>query len=788
MAKITDDQLVAICQSQLDATSTQGELSEQRSDAMDYYLGQPYGDEVEGRSKIVTREVMETVEWVMPSLMRIFADTENLVTFDPVGPEDEEQAEQETDRINYEFWKNNRGFYNLYTFCKDALLSKTGVLKVYWDDDETDERETYSGLDDVELSQLLDDATVEREVLEAEQRPEGWHCVFRTTRKRGRVRLEPCPPEEFGVSREARSPYAQDAQFCFHRTRKTYSDLLAMGYPAKLIDTLPSHDDVDTEERLSRRHLDDEVDYLGYAMHKSMRQYWITECYLRADRNDDGIAELLQVRLVTGAVSSSARLLGVEEADNIPFITAAPILLTHKFFGLSLADITMDLQRIKSTLLRQVLDNLYISNNGRTVMNDAIVNLDDVLTSRPGGVIRYSSDMPWQNYIGAMPSPQIPPETFGMFEYLDEQRKQRTGVGDEVAGLDKAALANVNTGVAALAYDAARSKIELMARIIAEIGLRPLFRLMHEILQKNSDKPQVVRLRNKWVQVNPGEWRTRENLTVNVGVGSVSRERKMMALERVMEIQAQAVGGGGLGTLVMPQHLYRAASDYTEQWGLEPSLYWQDPAQVPPPQPEGPSVQDQLAMTQMQALAIDAQAKRERNQVDLLKVQMDAQRSEREAAIKAQELQLKGEMESLKARLATLKGETDAAGKVASMQAEQERRNVEAALSTMSQRLEHLRHERDREVDVYKIQMDAMTKMSAAQPAQAAGGNGEMGELVVKLQESLEALTERLGTTEAELARARSPKAVKRDAAGRAIAVGDLPIVRDERGLIASIG
>jgi len=161
----------------MEVTSTIGrwgsEISNERAVALDYYLGEEYGDEVEGRSQVITREVMETVEWILPSLVRIFADADNLVVFDPVGPEDEQQAQQETDVVNYVYWKQNKGFYNTYTFLKDALLSKNGILKVWWDDEEIEEREEYTGLDELGIMQLMADPTVTREPLEVEMAEDG---------------------------------------------------------------------------------------------------------------------------------------------------------------------------------------------------------------------------------------------------------------------------------------------------------------------------------------------------------------------------------------------------------------------------------------------------------------------------------------------------------------------------------------------------------------------------------------------------------------------------------------
>jgi hypothetical protein len=281
---LTDDEVAALCNSELDASAGYqgGELSEERSTAMDYFMGEPYGDEQNGRSQVVTREVLETVQGIMPSLMRIFAEQDNLVQFMPVGPEDEQQAQQETDVVSHIFWNENQGFYNLYSFCFDALLSKTGILKCWADKTESVEREEYEGLDDIQLGQLLMDEYADREVLEYELTDEGYNVVFKTTRDECKIKIAPIAPEEFGIAREARSPYVKDANFSYCRFQKTIGQLVEEGYDLDQLASLSSESDTFSEEELARRNLTDESD-LTAANHISMRNVWVTECYIRID-------------------------------------------------------------------------------------------------------------------------------------------------------------------------------------------------------------------------------------------------------------------------------------------------------------------------------------------------------------------------------------------------------------------------------------------------------------------------------------------------------------------------
>ena len=800
--KLSDSEVVSICRAEITNASgyTSGELSDQRSQAMDYYLGEPLGNEVEGRSQIRTRETLETVEWVLPSLIRLFTDSDNMVLFDPVGPEDVEQAKQETEMVNHVYWKENRGFYNTYAFCKDALLSKNGIMMAYWDDTEEEEREEYCGLDDFQLGMLMEDDQVERELIEIEFK-DGYYDATFLTKQDGRLVVDVVPPEEFGVSRDARSPFVDDLDFCYRRVRKTASELVEMGYERSVVETLPA-DDIDTEETISRRNLSDEEEGLDWSHHAAMRKIWITECYVRLDRNDDGIAELLKVTLAGGSSGADgAKLLEIEEIDSMPFASASPILLTHKFHGLSIADLVMDLEEIKTTLTRQMIDNSYLANNGRTLVNDEYVNIDDLLTSRPGGVVRYEGEGQPGQYLMPIPHNPLPQEAYQMVEYLDDVRKQRTGVGDEVAGLDKASLANVNTGVAALAYDAARMKIELIAKILSEVGFRPLFHKIHEILSKKQDKAKTIQISGEFIPVNPSEWRNRVNSTITVGVGSVSRERRIMGLEAVLAKQAEEMQLGGGGSTITPQQRFNTLRDWTDAWGLEAGEHWQDPANAPPPPPPQPDPQVEMLKIQGQALMAEVEVKREQNV-------LQAKKNELENQIKQFELQQKGQESALKFQIDQLKMEVDAASKAGDIQAA----NAKLALQEREQALKDLMHSRDMQqqefkamaddineenrlaFDRYKADLDAAVKVAMEEAKQAK----EISMREVQSDQRMlndpedptaipEWAAEMMGKLSTIEERQNSPRKVIRDDNGLIVQVGDSIVKRDAEGRVTDI-
>lgn len=801
---MSEDEVLSVCLQEIRSAAggETSDLAQSRADAMERYLGDPYGDEIEGRSGVVTREVLETVEGMMPSLMRIFAEQENLVQFAPIGPEDEEQAQQETDLVNYVFWNENRGFYNLYTFCKDALKSKTGVLKVWADRTESVEREEYKGLDDLQMGQLLADEDVEREVIEYDLTDEGHHVIFKTKRDDVKIKICPIAPEEFGVGRDARSPYVEDSDFVYARFKKTIAELVDEGYDRDFLETIASNDDIGTEERIARRNDEESLDWSDDT---DMLNIWVTECWVRLDRDGDGIAELLKVTIAAGSYSeSSGKVMDIEDVDGIPVFATPAVPITHKFYGLSIADLVLDLQRIQTTLLRQVLDNTYLANNGQTAVNTDYVNLEDLLTRRPGGLTRFKGDMPWNAVVGAIPHNQLPAQTSEVFERLDERQKRRTGYGDEVGALDPGALANVNTGVAALAFDQARAKIELLARIIAEIGLKPMFHYIHELMIKNDYKARAIRIRNQWIQADPSNWRTRKDSTITVGIGKVSRERRIMGFEALLAKQQEMVGQGAMGTLLQPHHLYESYKGWVEAWGFEPDLYVQDPRKLPPPPPKGPDPQAQLAQAQGQALMMDGQAKMMRAQTEQQKVALEVEKARVEAQYKQAESFIRQEVERVKADSARLKTETETMGKVASMQHESEMREMDRQLKAFELQLDQLSDARDRDLEWYKAlattggppesdeqvmarvqrEQDAEAERTAKEAAEAQQAmererrEGERDALMFRIAEEVRKVSEREST----------PKAVVYDEKGLIKQIGDRAIQRDDSGRIVSVG
>jgi hypothetical protein len=494
--KMTKDELVAQLNSEISGATgyANTELSNQREDAMKYYLGEPFGNEIDGRSEIVTTDVRDTIEYIMPSLMRIFTTHNNTAEFEPQGPEDVEMAQQATDYCNYVFNRQNNGFKVLYDVFKDALISKTGVIKHYWEERKEVLTETYTNLTEIEYQSIL--ANDDMEIIEHTESivqkavtddygtlvsPEVIeHDVkVKCYKDYGQVKVVAVPPEEFLVSRRASS--LEDADFVCHRVKKSVSDLIAEGYDPAIVNEIPSYANSEAElneERLARFSYDDDSvpPSEGEGPNKKV---WIDECYMRIDYDNDGIAELRKI------TKGGQYILDNEEIDMIPFSAICPLPIPHKFYGMSIADTVKDIQLIKSTIMRNLLDNMYLTNNARYAVMAGQVELDDLLTSRPGGIVRMRAP----GAVTALPTPQIQPYAFQMVQYLDGIREERSGVSKMTQGLNPDVLtSHVTSGAVSAATESAMQRVELIARIFAETGVKDLFRNIYALVQRYEDR------------------------------------------------------------------------------------------------------------------------------------------------------------------------------------------------------------------------------------------------------------------------------------------------------------
>jgi hypothetical protein len=603
---------------------------------MKYYLGEKFGNEIEGRSEIVTTDVRDTIEYIMPSLMRIFTTHNNVAEFEPQGPEDVQMAQQATDYVNYVFNKQNNGFKVLYDAFKDALISKTGVIKHFWEEKVEVTTETYTNLTEIEYQSILADDELEiiekTENIEQEAQADEngmmispevitYDCKVKRTKTDGQVKVLSVPPEEFLISRRATS--IEDASFVCHRVKKTASDLILEGYSPKLVDELPTYTQSNAEwneERIARFSFDDDSSPADEGEGAS-RKVWLEECYMHIDYNNDGIAELRKI------TKGGNIILDNEEIDSIPFSTICPLPIPHKFHGMSIADTVQDIQLIKSTIVRNLLDNMYLTNNARYAVLAGQVELDDLLSSKPGGIVRMRAP----GAVTPLPTPQIQPHAFEMVKYLDSVREERSGVSKMSQGLNPDVLtSHVTSGAISAATESATQRIELIARIFAETGIKDLFTNIYQLIQRYEDRKKMAYLNGKFVPIDVSRWKEKLNCTVNVGVGSGSQQSKTQTMGAIMQIIQGLVQNGGMGSLVTPQNIYNTVSEFIAQSGYKNSdQFISNPAMMPPKPPPEPTLEEKVAQ--------------QKAQVELQKLQLQAKELEIETQLKAQELKLKQE-------------------------------------------------------------------------------------------------------------------------------------------------
>jgi hypothetical protein len=630
------------------------ETTEQRRKALQFYNREPYGNEVEGRSQIVTGEVAESVDAALPALLRVFTQGDEIVRAEPQGPGDEQVAKQITDYLNYIFYRDNPGFSVLNIWFKDALLQKNGVIKVWWDDQKDIQTEEYEDLTEQEVALMLQDESVE--IVEQEQKQIGeipqvvpdpltgqpmetlvpifaYDVKIKKVKSFGQVRVENVPPEEFIISKKART--IADSPFSAHRKLTTRSELIAMGFSGDIVDNLPTFADLTfTPERVARypqgeQPLDRET------VDKSMQEIETFECYIRTDYDGDGIAELRRV------FYAGSEILENEEIDYNPFCSICPIPMPHKYFGHSLADRVVDLQLIKSTITRQILDNLYLTNNARVMAVDGQVNLDDLLTVTPGGIVRVKNPQAVQQLSVA----PVAGQSFPMLEYLDQVQQKRTGINQNSQGLDANILQNTTAAAIAAMQNAAAGRIELIARTFAETGVRDLFLNILHLVTKYQNKPRIARLSGKYVEVDPRQWKTQYDVRVNVGLGTGTREQQLSMLAMVLQKQEQLLGSGALGQALVGASQYRSTlGRFVEAAGfvdsaeffreLPPEAEQAMAAQAEQP-PQDPATQAIIAQTQAQVQAAQAKAQAD-IQVQQMKAQADIELAREKAAAEIQ--------------------------------------------------------------------------------------------------------------------------------------------------------
>ena len=637
-------------------------LSDDRAAAIDYYLGEPFGNEVEGRSHVVSYDVQDTIESALPQLLKVFVSGDKVVSFDPKNPEDVDAADQETDYINHVVMEKNEGFKVFYVWFKDALLSKNGYVKAYYEEENEVEEESYEGLTDGQLQMLVADDSVEvlehtayddpsfpsqlgPEALMAAQIgmpvppiPQLHDVKIKITETKGTIRIENVAPENIMVSVDTTGPSLLNARFVQHRELMSIPEISeAFGVPEKRLQGIMTDSQDLFEQESNARDIYDEE----YDRAVELSQLMVKDTYYYNNGK--------RMRYVIVGNEIIYR----EETDTVPFACITPMIMPHRHIGRSYADLTMDIQLTKSALIRGQLDNMYLANNGRYAISDR-VNLDDMLTSRPGGIVRTQGEP--MSAIMPLSHPPLPPQSFQLVEYMDSMKEKRTGITAYNQGLDSNSLNKTASGMAQV-MSAAQQRVELVARTFAETGVKELFMLVHKLVRTNMTKPDIIRLRNKWVEVDPRDWKNRNDLTISVGLGAGNKDSQMMHLNNILQMQKEALAAG----ITSPEKIYNALAKLTQNAGFKnPEEFWTNPSenpqgqQPPPPDPNQALLEGQLQIESLKAQS-EQQIAQQKAEAQFMQEQ---ERSKNDIIIEREKMAAQMELERYKAQL---RAETDLA-------------------------------------------------------------------------------------------------------------------------------
>ncbi len=621
---ITDEKLSTIVQRELDNADSwaNGDLADQQAESLDYYHGQPFGDEEDGFSQVVTRDVLQTVEGIMPSLMKIFASGDKYVMFEPTGPEDIEAAEQAVDYVNYVFDKRCDGFNVLYTWFKDALLMKNGLVQVKWIEEETSEVECFYNLsdDDIEALKMEDGVEVIKEEEYEDEEEYGKEVTIRRTRMGGRPLIENIPSSEFRI--QARSKSIKDADFVSRVKEVSAGSLIEQGYDEEIIKRGHSYNHQKMYNQVENSRFSDVKEEISFH-HDTTIEY--IEAYVRVFDEKDKKTKLYEVCMVGNEV------LEKEEVGVVPIINLSPIMMPHKLTGVSVADLVRDIQEIRSKMWRHTLDNLALTNAGRYAAVENQVNLQDLIDNRIGGVVREKV----QGAVRQLPVPQLGGATFPFLQELEKEREDRSGVSRMTQGLDAAALTS-NTAATSVNHimTAAQEKIQLIARIFAETGVKEMFLQLYRLIRTHQDKGDMVKLRGRFVEVAPFDWSDRYDMTVTVGLGNTNKDQQLYHLNNISTM-LQQVGNTRFGYLIGPDHVHRLVTEFIKNAGFKnPAEFIGDPREIQPPQP------------QPDAAMIAAQGEAQKDMADAQLKQVEAQAKQAEAQMKQAQYQL--EIEKMK--------------------------------------------------------------------------------------------------------------------------------------------
>ena len=683
-------------------------------ESLSYYLGLPNGTEVEGRSTVVSTDVADTIEWILPQIMKSFTQNNEIVIFDPVHAGDEKQAELESEYVYEVLMKQNDGFIILHQFVKDALMQRNGILKVYYAKKTQTKVADYTGITQDQLQALLSAEGVEllerseyvdqnattarnqqleqqlQQLMQQAQQPPQPNqpnpmqqiqqqaqqiqqqmaepimlndVKVSASRIRGQIYVDPVPPEEFRVNSSHNSINPDKARFTAHVTTMTVSDVMEE-YRLSFDETEELPDGSTAYDKEYRFAMQNESIFYEQddSEDSSQRLISVAECFMKMDIDEVGIAKLMKITVACEG-DDPVDIIKVEEIECMPWVATTTFLMSHKFEGLSITDRLKQIQDQKTALWRNIFDNMYLQNNQRNVVVEGQVNMDDLLVSRPGGIIRAKR----LDAIQSLITPQIGQDSYQMMEYLDRVRAGRSGVDPDGGASPQNIGDRVGSQGVERLMNAKEELVGLIIRVIAETGIKPLCVKIRDLAIKHVDSVIDFRFRGQWQQVKPSEWEDRTKCTVRVGTGTGNHAAQVAAITQVIAMQEKIMANPAQ-TLLGDAQIYTAIDDFCKFSGLNGAVrYFIDPSS-----PEGQQKAQQVGQSQqenqkkqdqMNQLAIKAQT--DIAQAEMIKAQSAAEVARAKAQTDNIKNQLQMQKQIADVQIASLKQELDRAKAIA---------------------------------------------------------------------------------------------------------------------------
>lgn len=719
--QMTDEELSVLLESHNKTAvgHTSDEVSSDQDDNLARYFGMPYGDEEPGSSNAMSFDVAEVVDWALPDLLEPFISGERVVEYEPRTNADEAWCDQATDYVQHVFQVDNPGVLILHDVAKTAMIQKLGVTKTTWKEETKTERCTLQGLSMLNLQQMQMDQDVTIIGLQAEPVPpevmqsdaaqayvdgQAYTVEIERRAKTGRVSIVTLPPDEFRVS--ARTADLKAAAYLCHEVEITRGELIDMGFDQAVVMAARDGSQDQSSTRRDMRFFD-ETRREPVTSDRNAESVVLREEYVRVDANGDGRQEMLQVFRV------GSTILDRTEVDEAPFDCWTPDRIPHRLIGMALADKVKATQRIKTSLTRQLLDNVYLANQPRIEVPDEAVGdntYDDLLTYRIGGLIRTRKS-------GMLQQIELPDRSGTAMQaiaYMDSVRERQSGIVRNGIAVESEII-DPKSATESLRQDRNEQvRKRLMARMFAETFMVPLFRRILKLIVKYQDAPRTIKLRGKWVEMDPRAWNAEVSAKVSVGLGHANKQELMAAAQIIGQAQQMAVPMGLAG----PKQLYRTAVRLVEAAGVQfPEQYFMDP--------ESEEGQKAIAATQqgdpkLEHMQAELQSKMQMRQMEM---QLDAEagslKAQRDIQLEMLKIEARQAVEErkldfdLKARMQQIGTEYQLG--IQKLQAEMTLRAVQLRMEAA---LESRQQDHDIEIGHAKVQAIASAKSARA------GANG----------------------------------------------------------------